>query len=202
MSVSFIKKGFSVALMVGLFSCNNQTNKNQPDTSTIRFNNSLNYSKEEGIIGVFDTPAMLCLGIVDSAGMNEVANKVAQNYRTLEAQVKTLDLQKNGPPGQLIYNNNPKNFKFECLIPIRKMPSGQLKSCNVVALDAGKVLIYNYYGSYEKLYTAYDLIRDFCKLTSLEQNGPMREFYVTDPTVESDPKKLLTRIIVPVKKQE
>ena len=62
------------------------------------------------------------------------------------------------------------------------------------------MLVYNYYGPYDKLYTAYNMIRDFCVIAKLAQNGPMREFYVTDPATDSNSEKWLTRIIVPVRK--
>jgi effector-binding domain-containing protein len=65
-------------------------------------------------------------------------------------------------------------------------------------LEASDMLVYNFYGAYQDLYTAYDKVRETLKAQQLSQSGPAREFYVTDPSREKDPKNWLTRIMVPV----
>jgi effector-binding domain-containing protein len=60
------------------------------------------------------------------------------------------------------------------------------------------MLIFNFYGPYQHLFSAYDKIRKYLTQTKLVQTGPMREFYLTDPSIEKDEAKWQTRIMVPV----
>jgi effector-binding domain-containing protein len=155
-------------------------------------------SEKEGVIGVFDVPEMLCLSILDSATQNDVGNKRAKDYGILEEEVKNIGAELDGSPGAIFYNNDPKNFKFECIFLIKEMPPKESKKCKIVALEASKMVIYNYFGSYQNLIDGYNAIRSYCKENNLTQSGPMREFYITDPLLEKDSKKWLTRIMLPV----
>ncbi|MFM7858469.1 MAG: GyrI-like domain-containing protein, partial [Flammeovirgaceae bacterium] len=73
------------------------------------------------------------------------------------------------------------------------------KRSKMVALSAGNMAIYNYYGTYNYLYRGYANLRAYIKQQKFEVDGPMREFYVTDAMLEKDPTKWLTRIMIPVK---
>lgn len=156
------------------------------------------FSEEEGFVGIYEVPEMLTLCIKDSATEKNIAKKYAEAFLSLEKELQELGMKSSGAPGSLNYNNDPTNFIFECVYPIAKMPTKQPKKCQVVVLEQSNMLIYNYYGPYVYLYTAYDNIRNKMKASSLEQSGPMREFYITDPVKVSDSTKWLTRIMVPV----
>jgi effector-binding domain-containing protein len=160
------------------------------------------YREKEGFAGVMDVPEMLCLSKIDSADISEVAARVAQNYRLLQSELKRIGAVPDGPAGQINYNNDPHNFKFECFLLIREIPEQQPRNCSIVVLEASKMLIYNYYGPYQELHFAYNQMKDFCRTHNLVQSGPQREFYVTDPTVEPDGQKLLTRIMLPVEEKK
>jgi effector-binding domain-containing protein len=155
-------------------------------------------NSDKGIAGVFDVPEMLCLSRMDSAPAREIPKRVPQNFLILHKEMERVGAEQDGPPGQLNYNNDTSNFKFECVVLIREMPKIQPKNCNVVVLEASKMVIYNYYGPYGGLYNAYREIGDYCRKNNFVQTGPQREFYVTDPGVVKDPSRRLTRIMVPV----
>src|SRR6185369_8453956 len=156
------------------------------------------FSEEEGFVGVYEVPEMLTLCVKDSANADDMARKYAQAFSTLENELKDLGMTSSGAPGAINYNNDPNNFIFECVFPIAKIPPSQPKKAQVVVLEASNMLIYNYYGPYAELYLAYAKIRAQMKKSKLTQAGPMREFYITDPTREKDAHKWLTRIMVPV----
>jgi effector-binding domain-containing protein len=161
-------------------------------------NNVLEYPDRAGITGIFNVPSMLCISIIDSAAMKDVSAKLTRDYALLEEDVNSTGAEIDGPPGQISYNNDPSNFRFESLLLIKKIPAKQPAHGKIVVLEAGPMVIYNYYGPYQKLFTAYDEISSFCKKNKLKPAGPMREFYITDPSVEKDKSKWLTRIMVPV----
>ncbi|MDP1801981.1 MAG: GyrI-like domain-containing protein [Bacteroidota bacterium] len=156
----------------------------------------------EGVVGIFDIPEMLTICKLDSAPMKDVSFKVAKAYSVLEEEMNAVKAELDGMPGMLTYNNDTTNFIFECVLPIKTMPKQQPKTCKIVVLEACPMLIYNFYGPYKQLFTAYNNIRKYIADNKLVQNGPMREFYLSDPTVEGDPAKWQTRIMVPVTKRK
>lgn len=156
------------------------------------------YSKEPGMVGVFDVPEMLVLSKMDSAAAKDMAFQLAKGYSALQEDMIAIGAEMVGSPGVVNYNNDVNNLKFECILVIRSMPATQPKQSTIVALEASKMLVYNYYGPYQDLGNAYAEIRKLFTENKLEQTGPMREFYITDPTVEKDPSKWLTRVMVPV----
>jgi len=171
------------------------------DTGATEFKKTDKADDKEGFTGVYDVPEMLALCVKDSAAEKDLALKYAQAFTRLENELNALGIKSSGAPGSIAYNNDPNNFVFECVYPIEKIPAKQPKDCQVVVLEASNMLIYNYYGEYAMLYKAYEKIREQMKKSKLEQVGPMREFYVTDPTREKDSTKWMTRIMVPVNKK-
>lgn len=188
-------------------SCGSNTDGGMPDqkadssqqkNGVPAYNNRLVFNNKPGFIGVYNVPEMLSISLLDSASMKDVGFKVAQNYGLLEAEMNEVGAVMEGSPGQINYNNDPDNFKFECFILIRELPAKQPKRCKLVFLEAENMLVYNFYGPYQELYTAYDKVREELKIQKLKQSGPAREFYITDPSKEKDAKNWLTRIMVPV----
>ena len=159
---------------------------------------SVSYSKEPGMIGVFDVPEMLVLSKMDSAAAKDMAFQLAKDYSVLQEDMIAIGAEMVGSPGVVNYNNDARNLKFECILVIRSMPEKQPMQSTIVALEATKMLVYNYYGPYQDLGNAYAEIRQLFTEHKLQQTGPMREFYITDPTLEKDPAKWLTRVMVPV----
>lgn len=153
----------------------------------------------KGFVGIFYVPEMLTVTKVDSAPLRKAAETMAKNYELVEADIKLMGAKRFGSMGMISYNNDTSNFIFECVIPIDKMPSVKPKNSQVVVLEEGKMLIYNYYGPYQNLFMAYDEIRQYCAKYKLEQVGPLREFYITDASAVPDPNDWLTRIMLPIK---
>jgi len=154
--------------------------------------------EKPGVVGVFDVPEMLTICRKDSAKAEDMASAFAKNYAMLEADLKYLGMKSDGAAGSIYYNNDPSNFIFECVYPISEIPKKKPKDSQIVALEASHMLIYNYFGDYRNLYKAYDEIKHHISENNLEQSGPLREFYITDPIKVKDTAKWMTRIMVPV----
>ncbi len=162
-------------------------------------NNLQRFDNKPGVVGVFEIGQMLALTILDSASMEMVAEKSAKAYDLLEKDIQLTGAEPDGPPGQISYNNNPRNFKFECLLLIKKMPEKKPVHSKIVVLEASHMLVYNHYGAYQDLYKSYAAIRKICSEKDFAQSAPVREFYMNDPTVVKDQAKWLTRILLPVR---
>jgi len=157
------------------------------------------FSDKQGVAGIFNVPEMLTIAKIDSAPMKNIPTKMAKNFTIIQDQLTAVDAKIDGAYGCIYYNNDAENFVFECIVPINKMPIKVPKNCKIVVLEADKMLIYNFYGSYQNLFSSYAIIRNYLSKNKLQQIGPMREFYITDPSIEKDPAKWLTRIMVPIK---
>ena len=197
-----------IICVVGLFSCKDSGEaailEQQRKDSVQKVNQKVfspkKLSDSAGIIGIFDIPEMLTISKIDSAPLKDVSFKIAKNYGILESEMNAVGAELDGMPGMITYNNNSDNFVFECVLPIKKMPAKQPKNCNIVVLESSPMLIFNFYGPYNYLFSAYDKLKKHMKENKLAQCGPMREFYLSDPTIEKDSSKWQTRIMVPVAK--
>jgi effector-binding domain-containing protein len=162
------------------------------------FDNAAKSDTSQGVIGIFYVPEMQCLSILDSAKMRDISAKVTANYTILQEELIATGSEMDGAPGQILYNNDPDNFKFECIIPVKKISVKQPARCRIVVLKDDDMLVYNYYGHYRTLYIAYDSIRNHLAASDLVSTGPMREFYITDASQVKDPDRWMTRIMIPV----
>lgn len=180
------------------FSCSPGPEKEANKKAYPAFDEATSRNTDPGVVGVFRVPTLLIITLVDSAAMPDVANKVAQCYTTIGEDLQKTGATVNGAFGQIIYNNDSANFKFACFAPIRSVPAADPAHCKFATMNPADMLVYNFYGPYQLLYTAYDDMRDYIKSHNLTQTGELREFYITDPTLETDSKKWLTRVMVPV----
>ncbi len=206
----FIKFILFAAVTAVTFSCGSsdpEAEVKQPNTDSISKTNQeliklATIDSKPGVVGIFDVPEMLTICKMDSAPMKDVSFKVAKAYSVLEQEMNAIKAEIDGMPGMLTYNNDTTNFIFECVLPIKALPKQEPKTTKIVVLEACPMLIYNFYGPYKQLFTAYNAIRKYLADNKLTQNGPMREFYLSDPTIEKDPAKWQTRIMVPVTKSK
>ncbi|HQQ93657.1 MAG TPA: GyrI-like domain-containing protein [Bacteroidia bacterium] len=164
----------------------------------LRFNREVNSPDAKGIRGVYEVPEMLSMVILDSASQEHVAEKRAAAFAAIEADIKSTGAEVDGSPGSIYYTNNPRNFKFECLMLIRRIPSKNPEHSKIVVLEKGPMLICNHAGGYASLYRTYAEIKHYLDSLSLKQMGPMREFYISSPLQTQDSMTWLTRIMVPV----
>ena len=202
-------------ISVLLFSCTNSAEKDFEEKSRIDSISSAEkitgiptikkideFVANPGPVGVYDVPEMLTLCVHDSAKLADMPEAFSKAYKTLEDELKLLKIKSNGAPGSIYFSSNPDKVVFECVFPIEKMPETQPKKSMVVVLEACYMYMYNYYGPYGNLSNAYEEIKISLKKNNLVQNGPMREFYVTNPNSEKDSTKWLTRILTPVEKSK
>lgn len=189
---------YAIAALLALGSCT-LPEPEKKETVFPAFDEKVSQVTDAGLMGVFKVPEMLVISILDSAAAREVPAKVAENYSALGKEMMALGLEVGGPVGQVMLNNDTSNFKFECFVPVKQRPAKLPGNrCEIKTLPAGNMLVLNYYGPYQQLFVGYGVMYEFIQKRGLKLNGATREFYITDPTVETDPEKLLTRIMAPV----
>jgi len=208
-----LKKTFIYFIgLIVLSACNsstdNEKNNNVSNADSIvkivvqkKYSYNFNYGDKPGVAGIYEVPEMLSLCILDSARLKDMPKKVERAYHVLQDELAFLKIDTFLVAGQIIYSNDTSNFKFECFQLLDKMPTVQPQQTKIVMLEAEKMLVYNYFGSYQQLPSAYLNMLNHLKTNQLKQAGPFREYYVTDPTSEPDSKKWLTVIMLPVREK-
>lgn len=197
---------YLIATIVGLIlaGCGRNASEKTEIADTLRSDSIVaklpNFSDTmRGIRGVIDVPEIITLAIKDSCTIEEAPFKVGHAFSAIESDIAELKLESLDQPGTLYYTNDPQHLVFECVIPLKKMPTSQPKHSTIVILEATRAVLYNYYGPYDKLYTVYDKLNAYMQENKLEQSSPAREFYLSDAAQEKDPNKWLSKIYIPVK---
>lgn len=153
----------------------------------------------EGVQGVVDFPPMTLLAVKDSANPKDISFKIGKNFGIIQENMKKGGLNFAGSPLCIYYTNEPDNFVFHAAIPVDKAPKAVDAGVEVITWSQTRCLKYNYFGSYDKMFPAYEKIKEHMKANNLTQAGAAREVYVTDPVTVSDPSQILTEIYIPLK---
>jgi effector-binding domain-containing protein len=124
-----------------------------------------------------------------------------QKFFALNLQAIFSEIQKSGAtPGVLTglyysWDEGKQETDMAAAIPI---PAGTILSDPTITVEnitASKAVYVDYYGTYDKLISAYNSIDKYLADKKLKQKSPAIEQYITDPQTESDSSKWHTRII-------
>lgn len=152
----------------------------------------------EGVAGISTFNRKYALSILDSCPERDLSFKIAKLYEKIQIEMgERAEIA--GAPLCIYHSINPDNVVFEAVIGVNKDP-GAIKNPNVklISIDEKKVLVYNFYGSYSDIKIGYAKLADHLSSNNLKQNGNSIEEYVSDPMIETNPDKWLTKIYVPV----
>lgn len=122
----------------------------------------------------------------------------ARDYSDIVAAIQSQNGTMAGIPGAIYHTWSATTTDVEPYIPV----SAALQSSGRVVAKlrpAIKAVVVDYYGPYEGSEKAHELMDGYLRQNGHTVVGPPWEEYVTDPTVEKDPMKVLTRIYYPVK---
>lgn len=143
-----------------------------------------------------DLPATYYITIREELEITGLQTFFATSYeKLLETGIEMA-----GFPSALYYTWDLENMLTDvaAAIPVAEgtsVPEG----INSFTIPATKALLVNYYGDYEGIGKAHELLETYMNAEEIEYLGPAIEIYVTDPMTEQDPNKWLTKVIYPVK---
>jgi len=155
-------------------------------------------------------PGLYTVEEVQRTAVNYVGNKTTQDIANMTAYFqenmpKVGDACKDimsGIPVGLYWTWDEETGKAETTpaIPVStdKAPEG----FEIYVQPEGTYLQVDYFGDYSKIRAAHEAIGGYMEANGWEMNGAEMEEYVTDPGVETDPAKWLTKVLYPVKKGE
>ena len=109
--------------------------------------------------------------------------------------VKAQKMEAGEPVSGLYYSWDTATGKTDMAmaIPVKdaSKASGEYKA---VTLAKSKALVVDYYGPYEKIGAARDVIHKYMADKGLKMKSPAIEEYIGDPGAEKDPNKVLTKV--------
>ncbi|MEI8201373.1 MAG: GyrI-like domain-containing protein [Bacteroidota bacterium] len=137
------------------------------------------------------------LGITDSCSDKEIGKKFGPMYAEIMSTIEKNKIKVAGAPLAIYSVYTPEKIVFEAGIPIEKaIPSKGKVKCHV--LKAGKVVVADYYGAYEKVGVAHKAINKWLSAKNKLVIGFPWEVYVTDPQSVPDTNKWLTKVYYPI----
>ncbi|MCB9272557.1 MAG: SRPBCC family protein [Lewinellaceae bacterium] len=147
-----------------------------------------------------ELPARYYIGIREKASMGDLAARFAENFPKVYEGVTKAGLQMAGQPSALYYTWDEANQSTELAFAIPLKEQAQLKGFESINLPAGKILLIDYYGSYEGIGDAHVAMDKYLAANGLTATAPVIEEYITDPQSEPDTTKWLTKVYYPVAK--
>lgn len=137
-------------------------------------------------------------GKKDKLAFDKIAPFFAENYSKIGADIAKAKEQPIGPPKAIYFAFDEKTMVAD-LAAVMEVPEGtKIAGWEKFETPAGKVLMIEYYGPYEKSAEAHYAMDAYIKKNGLTQGNVIEE-YVTDPMTEKDPAKWLTNIYYLVK---
>jgi effector-binding domain-containing protein len=126
--------------------------------------------------------------------LGNIQSFYARNLPSIASKVALGGQEMDGMPCGLYYSWDMVNNKTDmaAAIPVKKPMT--IKGFSTVDLPEQKGIQINHYGDYSNISRAHDAIAAYLKDQGLFNEYPVVEEYVTDPGVEEDPSKWLTKI--------
>ena len=134
------------------------------------------------------------------ATMAEISQKMGMAYGGITKTMQEQRLTPAGPPISIYYNDGANGtFEFDAAMIYAGKPGKTVDGVKAVTLPATNVAVVEFYGPYEKTGAAHEAINAWAKTNNKTINGAPWEEYITDPMVEKDPSKWLTKVYYPIK---
>lgn len=159
-----------------------------------------------------NSPKTLTVREIDFAGGNyatvrktvafkDIVSFYTTNYALINKEMARNKTTMAGNPMGFFYNYDERSQKADmaAALPV-SAEAAFVNGVSAVKLPAGKNLCVDYYGDYTKSAPAYDAIEQYVRAKQLRTGSPSTEEYITDPMMEKDTAKWLTRICFPVAK--
>lgn len=144
-------------------------------------------------------PAVNYVGMKTTQDIATISNYFQESMPKVGAACKDI---MNGIPAALYWTWDMEAGKTETTTAIPVSTDKAPEGYEIYVQPEGTYLQVDYFGDYSNLGQAHEAIDGYMTTNGWEMNGAAMEEYVTDPGVETDPAKWLTKVLYPVKKAE
>lgn len=159
-------------------------------------------SKDESV--AYDSPTIIdvksknLLSITETVNNADIGPKMGEHYGILGQFIGMNNLKMTGYPICIWHEWNDEQSKMECGMFVEGEAEGN-DQVMVSQSYEGKVVVFDYFGAYDETPNGWIQIDQYIAENELEKNGLAWVEYITDPTIETDTAKWLTRLYQPVK---
>jgi effector-binding domain-containing protein len=127
-------------------------------------------------------------------GMNEMQNFFGKHFPAIGEALGKDKIQPTAAPIALYWSFDEKEMKGDMAAVFKVGTPAKVKGFETFTFPAGKVLVVDYYGPYEKIMDAHIAIGEAMKQKGINDQHAVFEEYVTDPGTEKDSTKWLTKV--------
>jgi effector-binding domain-containing protein len=128
----------------------------------------------------------------------ELPKFFAETYPKLMGELAANKIETTGAPSAIYFKYDEIKMETECAAIFCLKEKKAVKGWETWNIPAGKVLLIEYYGAYDKSAAAHMAMDAYMKEKGLSQSMVIEE-YVTDPMNEKDTAKWLTNIVYVLK---
>lgn len=134
--------------------------------------------------------------------VKDVTGFYTQSLGVIFQKIQNEGLTMTGKPVALFFNYDEVNSVTDMAAGAPINLAKEIKDLSFISIPSQLVVQAEHKGPYEGLATVHEAINTYIKDHSLTKNGPAIEEYVSDPVIEKDPQKYITKIIYPVTKSK
>lgn len=138
------------------------------------------------------------VGARKTIAIKDIMPYLADQFGKVNAALKKANIEPAGMPAGLYYTFDEKAGVTDMVAGMPVKTNVSVPGFTTFEIPAGMQLSIDFYGDYEKLGDAHYAIDDYIKEKGLKNIPPAIEQYITDPMIEKDTAKWLTRVIYPV----
>lgn len=198
-----VLKILSVILIFAIVSCSEQTNKNSnsdtvKNTDTIKKDVKKDTTINKSEVKVEEVTSKNMLSIRKKFLWKDASKEMGAMYGAILKFIGENKLKQQGAPISLAHAWDDKGGDSECAIYVAEESKGndKIKSSKSYA---GKVAVITHTGPYSGSSASWGKLYKYIQENNLEKNGTPWEEYVTDPMVEKDENKYITKLYQPIK---
>ena len=137
------------------------------------------------------------LAIRETAAMAEIPAKMQECFCALGQYIGERSVPVAGPPFALYHSWSDAATVMDVGFPVPPGTVGEGR-IQAITLPGGRIATGTHIGPYDKIADSYNAMMEWMKAQSLTPAGHMWETYLTDPQMEPDPAKWVTRMFWPV----
>jgi effector-binding domain-containing protein len=127
----------------------------------------------------------------------EIAKNFAESFQKIGGYAGQFKAKMAGALLGIYYHWENDDFDFDAAVPLdKKLPGkGEIKYGEI---KAGNVVMTNYYGAYDKVGKAHELLQNWLKENNKKLKGAAWEVYANDPGTVKDTALWLTQVYYPI----
>ena len=141
-----------------------------------------------------DWSAKQYLAVRNTVAIDKMPELLGGYYGTVMGALEKAGGQMTGPATGLYYTWDMENNSTDMAAAVPVAATVKNPATQMISIPAGKALLIEHLGAYDKLGEAHEAMDAYINSTSAQIKPPAIEEYITDPSTEPDTSKWLTKI--------